>query len=63
MEAKANPLSDLANEISLELIRYGADPDTARAKAHMLLHGYDVTAKSTDIVPYQGNLNDQLFDL
>lgn len=53
-------VNDLVGQLAILLMKHGVDPEDARAQLYILLHDYDIMPKSTDIVPYHGDINQML---
>lgn len=57
-ELKTNAANDLINKLLLILMRYGVDAQEAKAVLYSTLHDYDITERCTDLVPYDGDVNE-----
>lgn len=57
---KTDAVNDLIGQLVILLMKHGVDPEDARAQLYILFHDYDITPKTTDIVPYQGDMNQML---
>jgi len=53
-------VNELIGQLVVLLMKHGVDPEDAKAQLYILLHDYDIMPKSTDIVPYQGDMNQML---
>lgn len=51
---------DFINDMVVLLMQYGMPADEARSKLYMRLHNLDIVLMSTDLVPYEGDVNEEL---
>ena len=59
-ELKTDAANALLGEIVMYMMSKGIDGQEARTELYLMLHDYDVVERTTDIVPYEGNRNEEL---
>lgn len=59
-ETNNNAAGNLADDLTLMLIKAGMDAVTAKAKIALLMDGYEIKRKEANIVPYTGDGNERM---
>ena len=59
-EVQSNEAKQLIDDLTIMFMRYGANPDEVRADLYIRLHELDITRRTTDLVPYEGDENANL---
>lgn len=52
--------NSLCNNIVMLLMKYGAEPQTAKSQVYLLLRDYQITEKTMELTEYHGNKTDEL---
>ena len=59
-ELKSNAANTLLNDIVMWLMTKGIDRQEALSELYILMHDYDISERTTDLVVYEGNRNEEL---
>lgn len=57
-ELRTDAANALLGEIAMWMMSKGVDGQEARAELYLLMHGYDITERTNELVPYNGNRNE-----
>ena len=59
-EYREDPVKGFIDSMTILLMKYGVPSDVARSELYMQLHNVEIIPKVTDLVPYQGDVNEAL---
>ena len=59
-EFREDPAKDFIDNMTILLMRYGVPSEVARSEIYLQLHNVEIVPKVTDLVPYQGDVNEAL---
>lgn len=59
-ELRTDAANTLLGDIAMWMMSKGIDGQEARTELYLLMHDYDITEKTMELVPYQGNKNEEL---
>lgn len=59
-ELRTDAANTLLGDIVMWLMSKGIDAQEARAELYIMMHDYDISERSMELVPYEGNKNEEL---
>ena len=59
-ELRTDAANTLLGDIALWMMSKGVDGQEARTELYLLMHKYEISERSTELVPYEGNKNEEM---
>ena len=59
-QLRSDAANTLLGDITMWMMSKGIDGQEAKAELYLLLHNYDISERTMDIIPYEGNKNEEL---